>query len=219
MNHIAVFLTPDLRPANGGKVNGVAAGTWSIRLVGEEVRDGRYHAWIERDDPYPHAPIGQKQAWSFPSYFGDRTHVDDTKINTLACAPSVIGVANLDELRERANGSSSQGPTREGRAKPEIGAPGTDILAANGFDDPQKPWISMTGTSMASPYVTGVVARMLSVNPDLTSAQIAGILRRTAKPLPGGTYDWRRDIGFGRINPAEAIAQAGSFGTLKRVGP
>jgi subtilisin family serine protease len=219
LNHIAVFLTPDLRPAGANQVNGVAAGIWQIRLIGSEVRDGRFHAWIERDDPYPHAPIGQKEAWAFPSFFGEKTHVDDTKINTLACAASVIAVANLDEPRERANSSSSQGPTREGRTKPEIGAPGTEILAANGFDDPQKPWISMTGTSMASPYVTGVVARMLAVNPDLTSAQIAGILRRTATPLPGTTYDWRRDIGFGRINPRAAILQAASFGALKRIVP
>jgi subtilisin family serine protease len=66
----------------------------------------------------------------------------------------------------------------------------------------------MTGTSMASPYVSGVVALMFAANRGLSAAQCAGILLRTAKPLPGSSYDWGNDVGFGRINPAEAIAEA-----------
>ncbi len=41
----------------------------------------------------------------------------------------------------------------------------------------------MTGTSMASPHVAGVAALMLSINPNLTAAQIGGIIRRTSSPL------------------------------------
>ena len=43
----------------------------------------------------------------------------------------------------------------------------------------------MTGTSMASPFVCGTVALMLATRPDLTAAQIIGIIQRSATPLVG----------------------------------
>ena len=66
----------------------------------------------------------------------------------------------------------------------------------------------MTGTSMASPYVTGVVGLMLAANAKLTAAQCVGILQRTARPLPGASYEWGNDAGFGRIDPVAAIEEA-----------
>ena len=110
----------------------------------------------------------------------------------------MIAVSNLDSARDQINISSSQGPTRDGRSKPEIAAPGTKVKAANGFGEPDKPWISMSGTSMASPYVTGVIGLMLATNRDLTAAQCSGILQRTARPLPGASYSWVNDMGFGK---------------------
>lgn len=65
----------------------------------------------------------------------------------------------------------------------------------------------MTGTSMASPLVAGVVGLMLAIAPNLTGAQIGGILRRTARPLPGADYQWRKDAGYGVIDPDAAIAE------------
>jgi len=50
-----------------------------------------------------------------------------------------VAVANLDKARESINVTSSQGPTREGQNKPDIAAPGTDIVAANGFPAPPTP--------------------------------------------------------------------------------
>jgi hypothetical protein len=117
-------------------------------------------------------------------------------------------VANLDELRQKIHISSSQGPTRDGRLKPDVAARGTDVLAANGFSRPDEAWIEMTGTSMASPYVAGVIGLMLAANPHLSAAQINGIVKATARPLPGGTYEWINDCGFGVINPKACIEQA-----------
>ena len=124
---------------------------------------------------------------------------------------------NLDEARQSINITSSQGPTRDNRQKPDIAAPGTEITAAKGFSDPGDDWIKMSGTSMASPYVAGVVARMLQAKGNLTSAQCAGILRRTAKPLPGASFEWRNDAGYGQIDPAAAIAEAQSFDRRREV--
>jgi len=47
----------------------------------------------------------------------------------------------------------------------------------------------ISGTSFSAPTTTGVVALMLSVNPDLTQAQAEMILRMTAEPIPAGSWD------------------------------
>lgn len=200
-NYIAVYLTPYV----GDVIVGVTAGTWLVKLHGLVVRDGNFHAWIERDDP---ASIDDG-AHYWPSFFSARSNVDASSVSALACGQRVVSVANLDEARRSAHITSSQGPTRDGRPKPDIVAPGTDILAANGFGDPAEPWIPMTGTSMASPYVAGVVGLMLAVEPTLTAAQILGILRATAQPLPGGTFKWVNDCGFGEIRPEACLKEAG----------
>ena len=67
--------------------------------------------------------------------------------------------------------------------------------------------MTMTGTSMASPYVAGVAAYMLARQPNLTASQIAGMMRRTAKPLPGSDYQWQDDAGYGEIQPLACIEE------------
>jgi subtilisin family serine protease len=204
-NYIAAYLSPNLDP---GSYRGIESGVWKVRLIGEEVRDGRFNAWIERDDVAELEPVSGRRVFRFPSFFTERSHTDSHSISSLACGHRIIAVSNLDDARQRINASSSQGPTRDGRQKPEIAAPGTEIVAANGFAHPDEPWIGMTGTSMASPYVAGVVGLMLAANAGLSAAQCAGILQRTARPLPGASYDWGNDVGFGRIDAVAAVEEA-----------
>ena len=201
LNYIALYLSPFFSKEG---IVGVAAGTWTMRLEAIDLRDGRYHAWIERDDPRRMGNLGQMEAWSFPSFFSEKSFVDASSVGSLACGNFIISVANLDEANHKIHITSSQGPTRDGREKPEVAAPGTDIVAANAFT-PGQPWVSMTGTSMASPFVTGVAARMLARNPQLTAAQISAILRRTACPLPGIDFKWHDDAGFGAIDPPDCL--------------
>jgi subtilisin family serine protease len=203
LNYIACYLSPFFSDQG---VVGVRSGLWTVRLTARDVRDGRYHAWIERDDPRRLGRLGQQEAWSFPSFFSEHSFVDRSSVSSLACGNFIFSIANLDEANERIHPTSSQGPTRDGREKPEIAAPGTNIIAANGFS-PEQPWIQMTGTSMASPYVTGVIGRMLALDPKLTAAQVAGILRRTARPLAGVDYKWNDDAGFGRLDPAACLQE------------
>jgi subtilisin family serine protease len=125
-------------------------------------------------------------------------------------------VANLDELRQRINISSSQGPTRDERLKPDVAASGTDVVAALGFnfeDDEQ--WIAMSGTSMASPFVCGVAGLMLAENPQLTAAQIRGILQRSARPLPNSSFQWRNDSGYGAIDPVACLDEVGQLNRVE----
>jgi subtilisin family serine protease len=79
-----------------------------------------------------------------------------------------------------------------------ISAPGTGIWST--WWGGQSSYRIDNGTSMAAPHVSGVIALMLSVRPDMTIPEITGILRSTADPVlePG--------IGAGRINAGRAIA-------------
>ncbi|MEA2270014.1 MAG: hypothetical protein QOC64_2624 [Solirubrobacteraceae bacterium] len=203
-NYIAVYLSPQLREE---ALVGVRAGEWLVRLIGREVRDGSYHGWIERDDPRRAGRVGRPDAWVFPSFFSQRSCADRSTVSSLACGQRIVSVANLDEPARRISVTSSQGPTRDGRSKPDIAAPGTAIVAASGFAGPDD-WRAMSGTSMASPHVAGVIGLMLATNPRLTGAQIVGILKRTARPLPGSDFSWHDDAGSGVIDPELCIAEA-----------
>jgi subtilisin family serine protease len=146
--------------------------------------------------------------WRFPSYFTAESNVDECSVSSLGCGHNIICVANLHEALQKINIASSQGPTRDGRFKPDVAAPGTDIVAALGFNfDNDEKWIAMSGTSMASPFVAGVVGLMLAENPKLTAAQLCGMLQRTAKPLPGNDYRWRNEAGYGIVDPAGAMEE------------
>ena len=213
-NLIAIYLSPRLKDP----VVGVTAGEWLVRLHGDDIRDGRYHCWIERDDPRPLGRVGERDTWAFPSFFSEASFIDRSTVSTLACAQRVVSVANLDEEKRRINITSSQGPTRDEREKPDIAAPGTRIVAAKGFTGASDPWVSKSGTSMASPYITGLAGLMLAVNPELTAAQIGGILRRTARPLPASDFTWRDDAGAGAVDPERCLTEAAIVGRRLKIG-
>jgi subtilisin family serine protease len=209
-NYISIYLSPN---NSSNDFRGITPGIWKVRLLGDEVRDGRFDAWIERDDPWEIGREAGRKVFRFPSFFTEKSNVDSHSITSLACGHRVIAVANLDEAKQQINASSSQGPTRDGRSKPEIAAPGTEVVAANGFGHPDESWVAMTGTSMASPYVAGVVGLMLAMNHELTAAQCLGIMQRTARPLAGASYKWVNDVGFGRLDPEAAIEEAKAINT------
>lgn len=98
---------------------------------------------------------------------------------------------------------SSRGPTFDGSIKPDLVAPGVDITAAKAGTVDQ--YITMSGTSMASPFVAGVVALMLDANGSLTPAQIKQILIETAELW--GSPDPNNDYGHGRLRAFEALTK------------
>jgi subtilisin family serine protease len=207
-NRISIVLSPFFGPVRGGErqIGPIAGGEWQVRLTGAVIRDGRYDAWIERDDPRRVAgPDGR--SWRYPSFFAPGSYTDDRMISSLACAERILAVANVDVGRNMAHVTSSRGPTRDGRFKPDVGADGTDIVAARALGGAQ-PWIEMTGTSMASPYVCGVAALVLAIAPDLTAAQVQGIVRSTSRPLAGHDFTWRNDTGFGVIDATACVEEA-----------
>ncbi|XP_003598301.3 subtilisin-like protease SBT4.8 [Medicago truncatula] len=98
--------------------------------------------------------------------------------------------------------------------KPDISAPGLDILAAYSpiapIDDVDKrktKYTILSGTSMACPYVAGVVAYVKSFHKDWSPAAIKSAIMTTAKPVKGSYDDLAGEFayGSGNINPQQAL--------------
>lgn len=130
---------------------------------------------------------------------------------------------------------SSSGPLLGGsQTKPEISAPGYQVVSSINYWSPDKTeyaqvmkwklggrwyqWSAMSGTSMSSPSVTGIVALMLEANPALTSDEVREIIFTTAHNddstgalVGSGQSDLR--WGWGKIDALAAVNEA-----VRRVG-
>ncbi|MFL6122259.1 S8 family peptidase, partial [Actinophytocola sp.] len=116
-------------------------------------------------------------------------------------ALTVGAVDRNDQLAE----FSSRG-TIDGALKPDITAPGVDIVAAkakNGqIGDPAADgYVSLSGTSMATPHVAGAAAILAGEHPDWQAGQLKSTLMATAKPNDALTVF---DQGAGRVDVAKA---------------
>lgn len=106
---------------------------------------------------------------------------------------------------------SSLGPTRDGRVAPMVTAPGEIIFAAASSDmnqddkqniiTPDGKYYGISGTSMATPHVTGVIAMLLQAKPNLSFEDVETLIKewsrkdeRTGDDLPNNTW------GYGKID-------------------
>ena len=93
-----------------------------------------------------------------------------------------------------------------GLIRPDLCAPGEYVKSCDNLNN--SGYQTMSGTSMATPGVAGVMALMLSKNPNLTPAEICEILETTAVHLPNPTSPKGNTYGSGRINAFEAVSTA-----------
>ncbi|WP_432662311.1 S8 family serine peptidase [Wukongibacter baidiensis] len=131
-------------------------------------------------------------------------------IGAPAAASKAITVGNMIDVGEDGFGLaflSSRGPTADGRMKPDIGAPGTNITSpkTNSGDG----YVTYSGTSMATPFTSGTIALMLDANENLTPTQIKNIITSTAEDWSENGQDV--DYGHGRLDGYKAIEEAGGF--------
>lgn len=105
--------------------------------------------------------------------------------------------------------SSSRGadPTGSGVSKPDITAPGSNILAPSGSDNGEA---TLSGTSMASPHIAGALALLRSRHPDEAAPTYYSALTLTAQPgvrlQDGQTLATDLDAGAGRARVDRALA-------------
>ena len=208
------------------------AGLWQIKISGVSVAQGggAFDIWLSdasmsgSDGSTPvftsgysfrklvGSPGTSKKAITVGSYITRFTwdSIDDT---TWAFAPS-DRTGNYSTF-------SSMGPTRDGRQKPDLCAPGEVIVSALSKDTspvpdpslivPDGKHIVMEGTSMATPHVAGVAALMLQAKPSSTSDQLKNAMissgRKDAFTGSSPTPLW----GYGKIDAT------GSMGTVLSV--
>lgn len=159
-------------------------------------------------------------------------------IHSPSSAPNVICVGAtgyrtsitnyLGETKVNANGTngerstySSVGPTFDERIKPDVVAPGTNVISSyNSFYLEKHPdasdinwdvahfdfngrtyaWNCNTGTSMSTPAVAGAIALWLQANPHLTPQDILGVLSRTCKHVDESLDYPNIYYGYGQID-------------------
>ena len=142
-------------------------------------------------------------------------------LNPYCVAPWVICVAAGHKDGSRLADFSSRGIPGDALYQPSLTAPGVEIAAARattgfvmnaflavdllelGADAVY--YAAASGTSMATPHVSGAVALMLEANPALTPDQVKSLLQATATPMPA--YQ-RHEVGAGYLNAYQAVRAA-----------
>src|ERR1043166_798989 len=151
---IAIFISSRLGDPNNHDniigiwlAEGLSADDWTVRLKSADGNAVDYHAWIERND-------NAQASFARP--------VPTHTLGSISTGHDSIVVGSYDAHKPQfpLSSFSSRGPTRDGRNKPEVSAPGQNVMAAR-----SRTLTGITrksGTSMATPAVTGLIALILS---------------------------------------------------------
>jgi endonuclease G len=174
----------------------IAEGKWRLKISAGLLRKGtEVDAWIDWTDD---------QLVSFQTYMAERG-----TLSVPGTARTVISVGAITpgELIELAP-FSAWGPTRDGREKPEVAAPGMGIRAAASTTGCQAR--QDNGTSMAAPHVTGAIALLLSLTAkrgeQLNANQIREAVTTAVRDSNGS---WHPGTGYGVLDTVKLLEAFG----------
>jgi subtilisin family serine protease len=151
----------------------------------------RWDAWVDSDScSYPAASFSSGEGYKIDA--SGTVTVPGTASGVITVGAYVSKNSWVNRLGKKVSAQayavgeiadfSSRGPTRDGRTKPDVSAPGLFITAARSSyvsqdaNDPDQYHRVLAGTSMASPHVAGVVALMLQYRPWLTPQAVRSLL-------------------------------------------
>lgn len=185
--------------------NPIQAGTWTLEIQAVALGPGNgfVHGWVERSE-------------SRPVTFLPGVANDDMTLSIPGTADTVICVAATNVATPlRLHAASSHGPTRKNAHKPDVNAPGERITAARSNSTDHRAVVTLTGTSMAAPHVTGALALVLSARhkktlvdpakPQFNALELADMLRRSSR---GFMRTHNKGYGYGGLDAAVLFREA-----------
>lgn len=134
---------------------------------------------------------------------------EDGSVASPGSAEAALTVGAIDRDEELADFSSRGPRAGDDAIKPDITAPGVDIVAARAagttLGEPAgQGYVAASGTSMAAPHVAGAVALLAQQHPDWAAGRLKATLMASARPNPALTAYQQ---GAGRVDVARAIVQ------------
>ena len=133
--------------------------------------------WASSDDDSVNRYANEMMTAGIAIFIAAGNNGVTAQIGTPGSAEDAITVGALDKNSAIAI-YSSQGPTEEGRVKPNIAYVGSSVMSV-AFNTGDQ-YTDMSGTSMATPGAAGVAALMFQANPDLSPFDIKNIMQETA---------------------------------------
>ncbi len=199
------------------------AGLWYHDSVGVDVLSSSlsYRAWYDYEDLDGYHAVTSRAADSaaaagmvIVNSMGN-TGLDNypiCKLGAPADAGMVISVGGVisDSSRWR---SSSQGPSYDGRIKPDVSAMSSGVYTASNYSDVV--YLPHNGTSFSCPMAAGIAALVLQANPELTPAQVIDVLHRTSSQSQSPDTL----TGYGIVNALAAIRLAESMSVTEYIRP
>lgn len=144
-------------------------GIWKIQIYREEVLSGRYDLWLPME-----AFLQRDTRFLMPD--------PDTTICDPGNASETITTGAYNHRSGGIDFRSSRGYTRDNGIKPDLVAPGVDILGpAPGIGNLPGRFVTRTGTSVAAALTAGVAALLLEYNPESSGRELQQYLIRGAK--------------------------------------
>ncbi len=143
----------------------------------------------------------------FPVFAAGNSGPGKSSIGIPGACPDAYAIGATDESDALAS-FSSRGPAvwkTGGVTKPNVSAPGVAVISSV----PGGGYKSLSGTSMATPHVAGLMALIYQAMPTLTIGDAADLVGRTTKDLGKGGND--DEFGMGRIDAFNAVSATRSF--------
>ena len=170
------------------------SGIWKVHLRGKRIREGKFDLWLP----------GGKVLNPLTGFY--QPSVSET-LTIPSTAARVITVGAYDSRLNAYADFSGRGGAGLSYPKPDLVAPGVDIPAPI----PGGGYREVTGTSFATPFVTGSAALLMEWgivqknDPFLWGEKVKAYLRRGTRPLPGFAAYPNESVGWGALCTAQSI--------------